>query len=63
MAEVTVQQLANVVGVSTERLLQQLAEAGIEKDNADSAIGDEEKRQLLSFLRGGSGGQSFCCRS
>lgn len=55
MAEVTVQQLANVVGVSTERLLQQLAEAGIEKDNADSAIGDEEKRQLLSFLRGGSG--------
>jgi len=51
MAEVTVQQFAGVVGISVERLQQQLAEAGLPAKSAGDMISDEEKSQLLSFLR------------
>ena len=51
MAEVTVQQFAGVVGISVERLQQQLAEAGLTAKSASDMISDEEKSQLLSFLR------------
>ena len=51
MAEVTVKQFAEVVGTSVERLLEQLTEAGVPKDNADATISDSEKMELLNFLR------------
>ncbi len=51
MAEVTIQQFAGVVGISVERLQQQLAEAGLPAKNAGDMISDDEKTQLLSFLR------------
>jgi translation initiation factor IF-2 len=51
MAEVTVQQFAGVVGVSVDRLVQQLAEAGLPEKAPGDTISDDEKSQLLSYLR------------
>jgi translation initiation factor IF-2 len=51
MSEMTVKQLAEVVGIPAERLLSQLGEAGISIDAADASISDAEKKQLLAYLR------------
>lgn len=51
MAEVTVRQFAEVVGTPVERLLMQLADAGIEVSDPDIAISDDQKLQLLTHLR------------
>ncbi|MFO7603078.1 MAG: translation initiation factor IF-2 [Gammaproteobacteria bacterium] len=51
MADVTVKQFAEVVGISIDRLLEQLQEAGLEKKGADANITDTEKQELLSHLR------------
>ena len=52
MADVSVTQFAEVVGISVDRLLEQLKEAGVKVDSADNTITDEEKMTLLSFLKG-----------
>ncbi len=51
MAEVTVRQFAEVVGIPVDRLLVQLGEAGLSVDTAEARITDKEKLQLLSHLR------------
>ena len=51
MSEVTVRQFAEVVGIPVDRLLAQLGDAGLDKSNADETISDEEKLELLTFLR------------
>lgn len=51
MAEVTVKQFAEVVGISIDRLLEQLREAGVEVNDADAMISDDEKMELLGHLR------------
>jgi translation initiation factor IF-2 len=51
MAEVTVRQFADVVGVPVERLLSQLGEAGLPIKAADEPISDKEKLTLLRYLR------------
>ena len=51
MAEVTVKQFAHVVGVTIERLLAQLDEAGLSDKQSGDLISDEEKSQLLTHLR------------
>lgn len=51
MADVTVSELAKVVGVSVERLLSQVKEAGLPHTKADDPISNEEKSALLLFLR------------
>ena len=51
MSEVTVKQLAVTVGIPVERLLTQLSEAGISASGADSLLTEQEKLQLLSYLR------------
>jgi translation initiation factor IF-2 len=58
MAQVTVRQLAEVVGTPVDRLLTQLAEAGIEVGDPDAAISDDQKMQLLSHLRQSHGENS-----
>ncbi|MCF7989708.1 MAG: translation initiation factor IF-2 [Thiohalocapsa sp.] len=50
-SEVTVKQLASTVGIPVERLLAQLNEAGIAASAAESIISEQEKRQLLGYLR------------
>jgi translation initiation factor IF-2 len=51
MADVTVKQFAEVVGIEVERLLEQLKEAGVAISDTEATITDEEKMELLGFLR------------
>jgi translation initiation factor IF-2 len=51
MAQVTVQQLAEVVGASVERLLTQMKEAGLPHGEAGEAVSDEDKQTLLTYLK------------
>ena len=51
MPEVTVGQFAEVVGISVDRLLEQLQDAGFTGKSAQDSITDEEKTELLTFLR------------
>ncbi len=52
MAEVTVKQFAETIGIPFERLLSQLADAGVSVDGGDALIGDDDKVRLLDYLRG-----------
>jgi len=56
MAEVTVKQLAQVVGSPVEKLLEQLKDAGIPKTGEADLISDGEKFTLLTHLRDSRGG-------
>jgi translation initiation factor IF-2 len=56
MADVTVEQYAEVLKVPVDRLLSQLEEAGIELSKAEDIISDEAKVELLSFLKKSHGG-------
>ena len=56
MAEVTVKQLAQVVGTPVEKLLTQLSDAGIAKSGEADSISDSEKMALLTHLRGARAG-------
>jgi translation initiation factor IF-2 len=51
MSEVTVSQLAGVIGVPVERLLKQLNEAGIDKAQGSDPVSEQEKLDLLRHLR------------
>ncbi|TSA02256.1 MAG: translation initiation factor IF-2 [Methylococcus sp.] len=51
MSDLTVRQLAEVVGIPLERLLSQLSEAGLEKGGPDELLTDAEKMTFLNFLR------------
>ena len=51
MAQVTVQQLAEVVGASVERLLTQMKEAGLPHGEAGESVSDEDKQTLLAHLK------------
>jgi translation initiation factor IF-2 len=56
MPGVSVKQLASVLGVTVDRLLAQLNKAGMEMKDEDATVSDDQKAQLLSFLRGSHGG-------
>ena len=51
MPDITISEFANDVGVSVERIQEQLVEAGLPTKNAKDVITDVEKSELLSFLR------------
>lgn len=51
MSEVTVKQLAEVVKTPVEKLLEQFAEAGLDFSAPDQIVSDEQKMQLLDYLR------------
>ena len=55
MAQVTVQQLAEVVGTPVDKLLEQLNDAGLSFNAPDQEITDSEKLQLLEHLRQSKG--------
>ncbi|WP_373186277.1 translation initiation factor IF-2 [Halopseudomonas sp.] len=58
MAEVTVKELAQVVGTPLERLLQQMQEAGLPQTSAEQRVSDEEKQALLAYLKNAHGGET-----
>ena len=51
MPEVTINQYADTIGVSVERLIEQLGEAGLPSKTAEDMITDDEKAELLGHLR------------
>jgi len=51
MADVTVKELADVVGTSTDRLLSQMKEAGLPQKKETDSVNDEQKQTLLAFLK------------
>ena len=55
MNEVTIRQFAADVGIPVDRLLSQLSDAGVNKKDPDANISEEEKLNLLSYLRDSHG--------
>ena len=51
MAQVTVEQLAETVGASVDRLLSQMKDAGLPHASADEAVSEEDKQTLLTHLK------------
>jgi len=51
MAEVTVKEFAEQIHTPVERLLEQLAEAGVDVSKADDSLSSDQKMQLLAHLR------------
>ena len=57
MSQITVKSFADQINVGIDRLLKQLEEAGVEKQEGD-ILTEEEKQTLLSHLRSGARGKS-----
>ena len=51
MSQVTVTQLAEVLGVAVDRLITQLNEAGIKVDDPLAEVTNDDKKKLLTYLR------------
>ena len=51
MADAKISELAEVVGVSIDKLLSQIKEAGLSHTKADDSISNDDKNTLLQFLR------------
>lgn len=58
MSKVTVKQLAEVLGVTVDKLLSQFHEAGLSISNPDAEVSNDDKRTLLTFLRSSHGKES-----
>ncbi len=55
MSQVTVSQLADVLGIDVDRLITQLNEAGIKVDDPAASVTNEDKKKLLTHLRSSHG--------
>jgi translation initiation factor IF-2 len=55
MSKVTVNQLADVLGVDSNKLLAQLNDAGITAKSGDDAVSNDDKKRLLAHLRASHG--------
>lgn len=52
MSQVTISSFAKQVGISIDKLLEQLEHAGIKGKHVDASLTDDEKVTLLQFLKG-----------
>ena len=52
MSQVTISSFAKQIGITIDKLLEQLDQAGISGKNADDLLEDSEKIKLLQFLKG-----------
>ncbi len=55
MAEVTIKNFAAQIRVPPERLIEQLAAAGVSARTVDDTLSDDDKVKLLTYLKGGQG--------
>jgi translation initiation factor IF-2 len=55
MSKVTVSQLADVLGVDSNKLLAQLKDAGIRADSGEDSVSNDDKKRLLAHLRASHG--------
>jgi translation initiation factor IF-2 len=51
MSQVTVSQLAEVLGISVEKLIAQMNKADIKLGSADATVSNDDKKKLLAHLR------------
>src|SRR4051812_45088102 len=58
MADLTIQDLAKMVGVPVERLLEQIQEAGLPQTAAADSINNDQRTKLLVFLKSRHGDNS-----
>ncbi|MGA0805027.1 MAG: translation initiation factor IF-2 [Pseudohongiellaceae bacterium] len=58
MADLSINQLATMVGVPVERLLEQIKEAGLPQTQAADTITNEQRASLLAFLKSRHGDSS-----
>ncbi len=58
MADITIKKFSETLGLSTEKLLAQLAEAGVKGKGADDSLTDAEKQALLTYLKSKHGGSA-----
>ena len=62
MSEITVSQLAEMMGSPVDALVEKLQAAGIEASDANSTISDKEKLKLLEIIREGAGSTTTASR-
>lgn len=55
MSQVTVAQLAEVLGISVEKLIAQMSKADIKLKSGDDAVSNDDKKRLLAHLRSSHG--------
>ena len=55
MSNVSVAQLAEVLGVGIDKLIAQLKDAGIEAASGEDAVSNDDKKKLLAYLRASHG--------
>ncbi len=58
MSDVTVTELADVVGTPVERLLKQMRDAGLSHGSAEQVVSEEDKKVLLAHLKNSHGDTS-----
>ncbi|PCJ42825.1 MAG: translation initiation factor IF-2 [SAR86 cluster bacterium] len=58
MADLTIAELAKLVGVQEDRLLEQIKEAGLSQTKASDSLSNEERSKLLMSLKGKHGDDS-----
>ena len=56
MADITIKKFSETLGLSTDKLLTQLEEAGVKGKNAEDSLTDDEKQALLTYLKSKHGG-------
>ena len=55
MSQVTVAQLAEVLGISVDKLIDQMSKANIALKSGDDAVSNDDKKKLLAHLRSSHG--------
>ena len=55
MSQVTVSQLAEVLGISVEKLIAQMGKADINLTSGDAPVSNDDKKKLLAHLRSSHG--------
>ncbi|GAB6034184.1 translation initiation factor IF-2 [Galenea microaerophila] len=58
MADITIKKFSETLGLSTDKLLTQLEEAGVKGKNAEDSLTDDEKQALLTYLKSKHGGSA-----
>ena len=51
MRDISVEQLAKIVGTPTDKMLLQMKEAGLSQSSSSDTVNDNDKKTLLNFLK------------
>ena len=52
MKDISVEELAKIVGTPEDKILSQMKEAGLNQASASDLVTDQDKKVLLDFLKG-----------